>query len=74
MVKNAYCKFTFKKLTQMITEIKNDSDINEAIEALEQTKILQKENLTHSFELKVQSLKPANLIKSVVSQVTTNLP
>ncbi len=55
----------------MITEIKNDSDINEAIEALEQTKILQKENLTHSFELKVQSLKPANLIKSVVSQVTT---
>lgn len=70
MVKNPYCKFTFTKIIQMITEIKNQTDINEAIEALGQSKILQKQNLTEGFEQKMQSLNPASLIKSAVGQVT----
>ena len=55
----------------MITEIKNRSDINEAIASLERSKELQKKILREHFEQKIQSLKPANLIKSVVGQVTT---
>ena len=54
----------------MITEIKNQTDINEAIEALGQSKILQKQTLTEGFEQKMQSLNPASLIKSAVGQVT----
>lgn len=57
----------------MITKIKNEIDIREAIAVLEQTKALQRRNLTESFEEKIQSLMPANLIKSATNNVMTNL-
>ena len=72
MAKNAYRQFTFTKLIQMITEIKNENNINEAIAALEQTKALQKQSLAENFEEKMQSLTPANLIKAAASNVMTN--
>ena len=53
----------------MITEVKNEQDITEAIAALEQDKRLQKQQLTNSFQLKMESLKPANLIKSAAVNV-----
>jgi len=73
MVKNTHRKFTFTKLIQMITKIKNETDIREAIAVLEQTKALQRRNLTLNFEEKIQSLMPANLIKSATNNVMTNL-
>jgi len=55
----------------MITEIKNQSDMNDAIAALGQEKALQKQNLAENIGQKMQSLDPANIVKSVVGQVTT---
>lgn len=69
MVKNSDCKLTFKKFIQMIAEIKNESNINDTIAALEQKKVVQKQRLIESFEETMYSLKPANLIKSVASNV-----
>lgn len=72
MVKNPHCKLTITKSLQMMHEIKNQSDMNEAIAVLGQDKALQKQNLTEHIKQKVQSLDPSNLIKSVVGKVTTN--
>ena len=69
MVKNPYCKFSFKKIIQMITIIKDERSISEAIAKLEQTKNLQKEQLSNNFKKKIQSLKPGNLLKSATVNV-----
>jgi len=55
----------------MITEIKNQSDMNDAIAALGQEKALQKQNLAENIGQKMQSFDPANIVKSVVGKVTT---
>ena len=69
MVKNSYCKFSFKKIIQMIYEIQDEISITNAIAGLEQNKILQRQQLTNHFEKKIQSLKPGNLLKSVTVNI-----
>lgn len=69
MVKNSYCKFSFKKIIQMITEIQDERSISNAIARLEQNKILQRQQLTNHFEKKIQSLKPGNLLKSATVNI-----
>lgn len=71
MVKNTHRKLTFTKFIQMITEIKNQSDLNDAIAELGKDKARQKQNLAENIGQKMQSLDPANIVKSVVGQVTT---
>lgn len=71
MVKNSYCKFSFKKIIQTITEIQDETSISNAIARLEQNKILQRQQLTNHFEKKIQSLKPENLLKSATVNIIT---
>lgn len=72
MVKIPHCKLTSTKSQQMMHEIKNQSDMNEAIENLSHDTAQQKTDLTKHIEQKVESLAPSNIMKSVAGQVTAN--
>lgn len=55
----------------MITSIKKEQDITEAIAELEQDSTLQKEQLADCFQQNVQRLKPVNLVKSSAAAVAS---
>ena len=48
----------------MNTPIENESDIVNAITELENRKLLLKQDLSESFEQKLESLKPSSLLRS----------
>jgi hypothetical protein len=54
--------------------INNEKDIQEEIERLEQEKALQKEALSEDFGQKLESLKPAALLRSAVDNVRNRPP
>ena len=55
----------------MIHEIKNTGELQGAIDELEKSKQVQQEQLADSFKDKMESLKPRNLIKSSVTELSS---
>ena len=56
----------------MTTDINDGASLDDAIENLEKTRDIQREELTGKFHDKVDSLKPANIIRSSVSSLKSN--
>jgi hypothetical protein len=55
----------------MINDIKNTGELKGAIDDLERSKQIQQEQLADSFRDKMESLKPRNLIKSSVTEMSS---
>jgi len=53
----------------MNTSFKDSASLREAIKNLEQEQLNQKKQLTDSYNKKLQSLKPANIVKSSISNI-----
>jgi hypothetical protein len=54
----------------MNTTYKNTADLREAIKNLEQEQLNQKKKLSESYSKKIQSYKPANILKSSISNLS----